>query len=288
LKVGDFVKYVQDQNLSTVKALVESGVDLNASDGSGMTALRYAAIYAGTDMVQYLISSGADIEAAQTYNGSTVLHLAASVGNYSNVKYLHELDIDEIDIDAENNEGETPLSLAARNRSTEVVKYLLGEGASAEVIVEGNILLVDMLLRENLEIASLLLFYGADPNVRDKVNSTTALMTAVAIGHLETVKQLLEGGADPESEDPFGGTALVTAASNDDLEMVLLLLKHRARADHSNGIPLLPRELTKDKVIKAILGRWVVIPLITELVEIYLIHYSFLSSLCAKRRLFSF
>jgi ankyrin repeat protein len=56
----------------------------------------------------------------------------------------------------------------------------------------------------------------------------TPLTHAAANGHLESVRVLLDRGADPNSLTTEGGSALYWAASNGHLEVVALLLKRGA------------------------------------------------------------
>jgi hypothetical protein len=75
------------------------------------------------DTTKILINSGADLE-ARNNNGNTPLHLAARSGDEEVVELLIQM---EADIDAKDNDGNTPLALA-KNR--EIRKKLIDQGAN--------------------------------------------------------------------------------------------------------------------------------------------------------------
>ena len=94
-------------------------------------------------------------------------------------------------------EGFTPLGLAAFLGGPEVVRVLLEHGADANDDADNR--------------------FGVRP-----VNAAAA-----AHDH-ETMRLLLEGGADPDAQQEGGFTPLHAAAHTDDVEMARLLLAHGA------------------------------------------------------------
>lgn len=89
------------------------------------------------------------------------------------------------------------------------------------------------------QIAGLLLDSGAAPSLETfDADGCSPLMMAVQSGHLETVRTLLDRGADVNARaGPDGNTALRIAAADGSFEMVKLLVS--AGAD-----PLIPGRLT--------------------------------------------
>lgn len=83
-----------------------------------------------------------------------------------------------------------------------------------------------------IEVVKALLENGASLSVRDD-RGRTPLHIAACYGHETTVSLLLKSGASIDPEDGFGRTPLYLAAeNNEDVSMVLLLLKHGANIDH--------------------------------------------------------
>jgi ankyrin repeat protein len=75
----------------------------------------------------------------------------------------------------------------------------------------------------NHETVRVLLEAGADPNIRDKVEQFTALMFAAAEGQLEVVQTLLDHRADVTLRDVDGDTALDFASQNGHSDVARLL-----------------------------------------------------------------
>ena len=71
-----------------------------------------------------------------------------------------------------------------------------------------------------------LLENGADANAPFPIVGTRALMVAAAHGHKDTVRVLLDAGAEVNAKDFTGWTALHAAAFKGDPEIVQLLLEH--------------------------------------------------------------
>lgn len=72
----------------TVRVLVEKGVNVNAADIGGYTALHLAVTEKRLETVRELIKSGADVNAEEYGNKCTPLHLACMVGEKEIVEEL--------------------------------------------------------------------------------------------------------------------------------------------------------------------------------------------------------
>src|SRR3954470_2424278 len=60
-----------------VKQLLESGADVNAASGDGMTALHWAAQAGGVELAKMLLVAGANVRATTRLGGYTPLLMAA-------------------------------------------------------------------------------------------------------------------------------------------------------------------------------------------------------------------
>ena len=76
-----------------------------------------------------------------------------------------------------------------------------------------------------------LLALGADPNIRWK--DKTPAHDAIAIGNEESLRTLLQGGADTEADSDAHPSLLSYASHDGDAKMVALLLEYGASVDKS-------------------------------------------------------
>ena len=104
------------------------------------------------------------------------------------------------------------------------------ELSAAEAYGHGHTPLMRAALDGDTESVRELINQGADINRRDD-SGRTALMFAVVNRHYETMKVLLEHGADVNARSQQGGTALMGAAMDGELSMVQALLDKGADLD---------------------------------------------------------
>ena len=146
------------------------------------------------------------------------------------------------DVNAANENGWTPLMVAASRGNLEAIDLLLAAGADPGPAaptrdVSGFTALMAAAYYGHPEAAAALLQAGAEPGATDNhYYGETALMLAVKRGDFQTVKVLLDGGADAGAANRAGVTALMYAASYGRLKIIKLLLAAGADAgvrDHS-------------------------------------------------------
>ena len=116
-KYRDYYSLMNASDNEELKRLLENGIDINAKDGDGWTALMDASNKGNLEIAKYLLENGADINFQSNY-GFTALISASSKGNIEMVKLLVE---NEADVNIKNNYGKTALDLA----KIEEIKELL-------------------------------------------------------------------------------------------------------------------------------------------------------------------
>ena len=104
-------------SLETVKVLREAGAQINHP---GWTPLQYAAFNGHDAVVEYLVSTGADLGLAAP-NGATPVMLAVLSNKADTVKLLVSYGFD---VDAKNDKGETALDIARSKGFREIEKLL--------------------------------------------------------------------------------------------------------------------------------------------------------------------
>jgi ankyrin repeat protein len=237
------IESILSDDLQKVRQAIACGVDINASDGYGRTALICAAYEGHLEMVELLLSDERlDINASDGYEWTALMY-AASKGHLEMVELL--LSDERLDINASDDNGWTALMWAAYLKHSDVAKLLKKKSSYRGVFdylifpeeVQGEItnlnclspknwneFLIKSILSDDLQKVRQAIACGADINASDDYGRT-ALMWAAHKGHLEMVELLLsDERLDINASDDSEWTALMCAASKGHLEMVKLLL----------------------------------------------------------------
>ena len=136
------------------------------------------------------------------------------------------------DINAVDYNGNSALM---KTKTKAIAELLLSEGANIELSNEkGETALIIYSKRNNIEIITLLLNKGADPN-KETHSKKTALMEAAANkNNVPAVDLLISRGADVDAVSQFGDTALLVAILNNNTESAKALLNKGANAEIRN------------------------------------------------------
>lgn len=154
--------------------------------------------------------------------GYTPLMIAAQTDNLRLTNYLLEL---KVNPNIRNKFGETAIMLASYYGRTEMVKQLYRNGA--EINHSGWNPLIYAATNGFLDIIHFLLEAKADMAAVSP-NGTTALMMAVRSNHYEVAKFLLERGANANILNENGESALNWAEKAGYISLVSLLKQHGA------------------------------------------------------------
>ncbi|MBI3949447.1 MAG: TonB family protein [Acidobacteria bacterium] len=115
-----FLRAAERGDTDAVRALLAKGVNVNARDEMGMTALMYAARSGQSEMVKVLLIAGIDVDAKDD-DGMTALMYAAQAGSAEVVKILLAAGANP---DVEDNTGMTALLKAQTLGLTKIVELL--------------------------------------------------------------------------------------------------------------------------------------------------------------------
>jgi hypothetical protein len=124
-EAGDLMKAAEDGDLRSVSAIVRSGVDVNMKD-QGSTALHRAAKRNRQKVVEFLLASGADVNAEDVF-GNTPLTIAAMRGYRELVKLLLE---HKANPNTRSGQCHTPLEAAIESHDGPLEALLRSNGAS--------------------------------------------------------------------------------------------------------------------------------------------------------------
>jgi uncharacterized protein len=173
-------------DIETLTRLLDSGMDVDLKDEVGDTSLLRAASRGKEAALRLLVARGADVNAADGWSsGNTALMEIVWYGMKESVLLLLARGAD---VKAQNLDGETALSFAARKLEPdpEMVKILMDAGAKVR-LYEAAWMGEQDTIRD-------LVAQGADIN--ERIFHTTPLMAAVYAKRPETVALLRELGAE--------------------------------------------------------------------------------------------
>lgn len=146
---------------------------INQEDDNGFKPLHLATGETQVDIVKFLISAGADVNAKGPY-GWTSLHMAAGMNSSEMVEMLIAAAADP---NLKMEMGNTPLHSAAYLGSIDIADQLIKAGSSVnETDNDGNTPLHDAAARGYAEMVRFLLVKGASPNVKNKAGKTPLMM----------------------------------------------------------------------------------------------------------------
>jgi ankyrin repeat protein len=191
---------VRRADVAAVRAELQRGVDVNAAEADGTTALHLAAYQNAVEIAAALVRAGARV-------------------------------------DAENRYGVRPLSLASQGGHADIVRLLLDAGASANAAAaEAETPLMAAARSGSVAAVDALLAHGAAVDAREPWRSQTALMWAAAEGHTDVVRRLVGAGADVKARSKNGFTPLLFAAREGRIGTVGALLELGSRLDESLAV----------------------------------------------------
>jgi len=209
----DFVRSAEQGDTKALPLFFEAGVDINARNSGGYTALMAAAKNGQTEIVTKLLEQKANLD-VQGYNGLTALMLAAENNQLSIVKALLAKNADP---NLQDNSGWTALMKAVYRGNTDCV-VALADRSRQEV----NRGLLVAALMDHKDTAKALLERGAEIDTRAD-DGRTPLMLAASKGYADLVSFFLQQGADRSLTDNSGNTAVALASGKGSREVASLL-----------------------------------------------------------------
>jgi ankyrin repeat protein len=179
-------------HMAVVEFLVTNGANVNAVGENGSSPLLGALGWDRHEIARFLIKHGADINLADMQGERPVL----SVVKNGHVQFVEHLLNEGAEINTANNIGWTPLFHATQHCSMDMITMLLERCAYTEVILRGYTPLRLACQYGCSGAVGLLITYGADLNSMDD-EGESAIDLAVSRGHDDIVKLLTEHGCVP-------------------------------------------------------------------------------------------
>uniref|UniRef100_A0A5B7AUC1 Potassium channel n=1 Tax=Davidia involucrata TaxID=16924 RepID=A0A5B7AUC1_DAVIN len=179
-------------------------------------SLCFAAMRGDDLLLHQLLRRGLDPNELES-NERTALHIAASKGSIECVLLLLDYGADPSRKDSE---GNVPLWDAILGRHESVIKLLIDNGAKISLGDVGQFACFAV-EQNSLDLLKDIIRYGGDVTLLNRLG-TTALHTAISEENTEIVKFLLEQGADIDKPDVHGWTPRALADYQGHKEIKLL------------------------------------------------------------------
>ncbi len=208
--------------IGNMKKYIARGADMNAKVWRGRTLLHWAALMGEKEVAKFLIENGASVS-EKADASQTPLHFAAGEGCGEIVKLLLKAGAD---VNAKDLHGRTPLHEAAFWEKKETVELLLASGAQVNAKDVDGATPLDEVDVTGKGVLEALRKHGGESG-----DDSANLLYAARAGKVKSVKKYVARGADINTRDEGGRTALHWAAALDHTEIAGFLLSKGAKTD---------------------------------------------------------
>lgn len=235
---------------NAINSLLLKGADIHARNANGETPLFNATKSNNPDVIQVIVDGGADVQARDNL-GNTAIHIAVRHNSLESIEKLIELGVN---VDAQNTAGKSPLSEAVIGGHIEMAKKLLEVGADSNSCdTDGVTVLVDAIKIANLEMVELLLENEANPQIQD-INGRNAYHEAAILGNKDIIAQIREHGGNPLARDRQGNTpfSLVLKKDIDIVKEVLGSSKNITDSDGNTPIHIVVKSKASRNLLKTL------------------------------------
>lgn len=236
--------FAAEKNVNLVELLYRNGANIELVDKAGKNALMYAVRFSHMPIITYLCDRGMEVDLKDNDNNTALLLACFSLAPTSLevIKYLMSKGAN---INTQNKQGMSSLKFAAYWGKTNLIMFLLGNGARLEDAGDFRPPLVHAISNGQTEAVRILCDHGAHVNYQSKDTYgrlTTPLISAVESGILEIVSLLLKKHPHLEMRNHTTRTALMVAVDPQNFirnpQIVQLLCDHGAdiTAIDKNGL----------------------------------------------------
>ena len=211
-------------NLKIAEILVEHGADIEVKDHNAKTPLSQATLKGHIAIMNFLISKGANLRTTTGRTGMDLMHTAAMSGNVPAAKLLVQLDA-HVNINAQDDEGGTPLFCAVAQGHAAMIEFLLSKGADIYLKNKKDVTILHLAATQgDVQIGKMLMEFDAhlDVNVQTNLGNTPAHVAA-GRNKREFLEFLLAAGARVDIQNNENKTLLDVAREKNHLEIVEFL-----------------------------------------------------------------
>ncbi len=221
-------------------------INFNLKNNVGNTLLSCAVLVKNIALIESLLSLKEDINL--DINDSVPLNIAV-INNFIDIAKI--LIDNGVDVNKQNDEGNTSLMLASYQHNLEIFNHILTKNPNILAKNKRNWTALMWACDNsspdesaNNEIISLLIQKGSELNEKNILGETALNLIANNINEYSSLHMLLllDAGADPNIPDNKGNTPLLNLANDtytqftyQTISMMILLLNHNANINHKNN-----------------------------------------------------
>lgn len=233
---SDLVRSTQFGRFDECRDYIENQIfGVNQRDTENVTVLHWAAINNQSEIAEYYLNKGADIDAIGGDLNSTPLQWAVRQGHLAMVVLLVKRGADYNIIDGE---GCNALHLAAQYGHTPIVAYLVAKGMELDTPDSNGMtaLMWSAYRVSKVDPTRLLITLGSSMKVADTKNKNTALHWAVMAKNLTAITLLLQSKACVDIPNAEAKTPIDIARELQNPWLVDMLMRSRPEPKPVGGI----------------------------------------------------
>ena len=233
------------------------GEDVNVRSRDGHTALSRASWKGHLEIVDMLLQAGAEIAIDDDVDTSPF----ALAAKYGHKEVALELIQEFIEENGAINLFDRVLYTASGHWYVEIIETIVDAGVDFKIEDDeqlSSLLLLEAAFKGKGKLVSLILEHGADINTTNNVGKT-ALMLAAESGYKDIVKYLIEMRAGIDLQDKQGYTALFIAVHAGNSEIVSLLINAgsdiQIKSNYGNTPLILAADAGHDEIVELLIDQ---------------------------------
>ncbi|WP_371218875.1 ankyrin repeat domain-containing protein [Orientia tsutsugamushi] len=177
-------------DIDKLKLLLDNGANVNLMDNDGRTTLHHASACGRIDIVEFLLNNNADINIT---GKNTVVHSAAKNGYKDMVQFWLDRYPNMINLNLQDNDGNTALHLVAKHRFTILPHDFTILPHDVHI---PNLINADNNDKHFIDIAEMLLNRGVDTNIQNNDCQTALHLALLSYSGLLDITHLMMDNLD--------------------------------------------------------------------------------------------
>ena len=213
-------------SIEVLQAIIDHGVDVNATNKRNKTALKNACINKAESAIKVLQNVRANPNIADDAHGNTCLHSA--VKQQCSIEALQAVIDHGVDVNATNKRHQTALTNTCINKDESAINVLLNARTNPNITdADGDTCLHTAAIKEcSKEVLQAIIDHGVDVNATNKRNQTV-LTIAYTNKDESAITVLLNARANPNIADADGHTCLHIAVIKEcSIEALQAIIDH--------------------------------------------------------------